>query len=89
MSLADLETTKCSLSAAIFDVDGVLLASRHERAWREALAGFVDPERLTSELYESRAVNPQLSGAIAVLEALGVPDQQRAFAHAECKQKRL
>lgn len=26
-----------TLAAAIFDVDGVLLASPHERAWREAL----------------------------------------------------
>ena len=26
-----------AVSAAIFDVDGVLVASPHERAWREAL----------------------------------------------------
>ena len=79
MSLADLKTTKCSLAAAIFDVDGVLLASPHERAWREALGGFADPERLTTELYESRvAGKPRLSGAIAVLEALGVPDAKQA-----------
>lgn len=91
MSLADLKTTKCSLAAAIFDVDGVLLASPHERAWREALGGFADPERLTTELYESRvAGKPRLSGAIAILEALGVKDaKQRAFTYAECKQKRL
>ena len=28
-----------SLSAVIFDVDGVLVASPHERAWREAPSG--------------------------------------------------
>ena len=28
------------ICAAIFDVDGVLVASPHERAWREALTGF-------------------------------------------------
>ena len=30
------------LKAGIFDVDGVLLASPHERAWREALQGFAE-----------------------------------------------
>ncbi len=30
--------TDPALTAGIFDVDGVLLASPHERAWREALA---------------------------------------------------
>ncbi|MBA3049239.1 MAG: HAD family phosphatase, partial [Brevundimonas sp.] len=28
------------LTAGIFDVDGVLLASPHERAWRDALGTF-------------------------------------------------
>ena len=31
------------LTAAIFDVDGVLLASPHEQAWRDALSGVADP----------------------------------------------
>ena len=30
-----------AVSAAIFDVDGVLVASPHERAWREAVAAYV------------------------------------------------
>jgi beta-phosphoglucomutase len=38
-----------TLTAAIFDVDGVLLASPHERAWREALKGFAEPGRFTAE----------------------------------------
>jgi HAD superfamily hydrolase (TIGR01509 family) len=79
------------LSAAIFDVDGVLLASPHERAWREALQGLADPERFTTALYQAAvAGKPRLSGARAALEALGVPDaEKRAPAYAETKQKRL
>jgi beta-phosphoglucomutase len=82
---------KRSLAAGIFDVDGVLLASPHERAWREALQAFADPERLTTELYQAHiAGKPRLSGALAILEALGVADaKQRAFVYAECKQKRV
>jgi beta-phosphoglucomutase len=80
-----------TLTAAIFDVDGVLLASPHERAWREALKGFADPDRFTTAMYEAHvAGKPRLSGAFAALEALGVPDATRqAAAYAEHKQKRL
>jgi beta-phosphoglucomutase-like phosphatase (HAD superfamily) len=39
-----------TLTAVIFDVDGVLLASPHERAWREALGGFADPDRFTTAM---------------------------------------
>jgi beta-phosphoglucomutase len=80
-----------TLTAAIFDVDGVLLASPHERAWREALKGFADPGRFTTAMYETQvAGKPRLSGARAALEALGVPDSGRqAIAYAEHKQKRL
>jgi beta-phosphoglucomutase len=41
------------LRAAIFDVDGVLLASPHERAWRDALAGITDPARFTTAMYQA------------------------------------
>jgi len=79
------------LRAGIFDVDGVLLASPHERAWREALEGFAEPERLTTALYQAHvAGKPRLSGACAALEALGVPDAERqAPAYAERKQERI
>jgi beta-phosphoglucomutase-like phosphatase (HAD superfamily) len=79
------------LKAAIFDVDGVLLASPHERAWREALRGFANPDLFTSALYQSNvAGKPRLSGARAALEALGVADAERqAVPYAERKQKRL
>ena len=47
------------LTVALFDVDGVLLASPHERAWREALAGYADPARFTTGVYHAQvACNP-------------------------------
>jgi beta-phosphoglucomutase len=89
--VSDLRPFKRSLAAAIFDVDGVLLDSPHERVWREALQGFADPQLLTTEIYQAHvAGKPRLSGALAVLEALGVPDpQQKALAYEDRKQARL
>jgi beta-phosphoglucomutase len=79
------------LSAGIFDVDGVLLASPHEQAWREALSGVADPRLFTPKMYQAHvAGKPRLSGARAALEALGVPDAERQSVwYAERKQKRL
>ena len=63
------------LSAAIFDVDGVLVASPHERAWRESLAGLTDPARFTTEFYQAHvAGKARMEGAVAALEKLGVAD---------------
>jgi beta-phosphoglucomutase len=63
------------LPGAIFDVDGVLVASPHERAWREALDGYADRARFTTDFYQARvAGKPRLDGARATLEGLGVPD---------------
>jgi beta-phosphoglucomutase len=96
MSMRELEEPRSDhpqiLTAAIFDVDGVLLASPHEQAWREALVGSIaEPARFTTAMYQAHvAGKPRLSGARAALEALGEPDAERkAFAYAECKQKRL
>ena len=79
------------LVAAIFDVDGVLLASPHERAWRESLVGLADPARFTTATYQAHvAGKPRLPGARAALQALGVPDAARhAEAFARRKQARL
>ena len=74
--------------AAIFDVDGVLVDSPHERAWREALqrlmtvawpdlAGSTSyaPERFTSQFYQAAiAGKPREAGARAALEYFGIPD---------------
>jgi HAD superfamily hydrolase (TIGR01509 family) len=80
-----------TLKAAIFDVDGVLLASPHERAWRDALRGFADPDRFTTAIYQAHvAGKPRLSGARAALEALGVSNAAgQAAVYAERKQRRL
>jgi beta-phosphoglucomutase len=77
--------------AAIFDVDGVLLASPHERAWRESLLGFADPARFTTAMYQAHvAGKPRLVGARAVLDIVGASGAAgRADAYADAKQKRL
>jgi HAD superfamily hydrolase (TIGR01509 family) len=79
------------LTACIFDVDGVLLASPHEQAWREALSGFADPERFTTAMYQAQvAGKPRLEGARAALEALDVPNAGQLTArYAQLKQERL
>lgn len=79
------------LRAAIFDVDGVLLASPHEPAWREALEGFADPARFTHQIYEALvAGKPRLAGARAALEAVGVTaSAEQVILYAGRKQKRL
>jgi HAD superfamily hydrolase (TIGR01509 family) len=64
-----------AVSAAIFDVDGVLVASPHERAWRETLDGFADPSGFTTEFYQAYvAGKPPLDGARSALERLGGRD---------------
>jgi beta-phosphoglucomutase-like phosphatase (HAD superfamily) len=79
------------LTAAIFDVDGVLLASPHEQAWRDALSGLADPARFTTAMYQAAvAGKPRMAGALAALEALGVPGATaRVDAYAARKQARL
>jgi beta-phosphoglucomutase-like phosphatase (HAD superfamily) len=93
-----------SLPGVIFDVDGVLVASPHERAWRESLDGLMRgdwralaphasyrPGAFTTEVYQSRvAGKPRHSGAIAVLEYFGVPDAaSRASEYAAAKQRQV
>src|SRR5690606_18988331 len=86
---------------AIFDVDGVLVDSPHERAWRQALRELMEgewadirdrttwsPEAFTSEVYQ-RVISgrPRMSGALGALEHFGVPDAvTRAKAYADRKQ---
>ena len=91
MRICERSDQSRTLTAGIFDVDGVLLASPHERAWREALAGFAEPARFTTAMYQAHvAGRPRLSGALAALKALGVADaEQLAVVYAERKQQRL
>src|SRR6266702_1792369 len=73
---------------AIFDVDGVLVDSPHEKAWRESLrelmeGGWSDirdettwsPGAFTPHVYQEQlSGKPRMSGARAALEYFGVPD---------------
>ncbi|MGE5442115.1 MAG: HAD family hydrolase [Bacteroidota bacterium] len=92
------------LTAAIFDVDGVLVASPHERAWQEALAELMQgewreiapatsyaPGRFDTAVYQAHvAGKPRMSGARAVLDYFGVPEAaRRAIEYGERKQRRI
>jgi trehalose/maltose hydrolase-like predicted phosphorylase/beta-phosphoglucomutase-like phosphatase (HAD superfamily) len=73
---------------AIFDVDGVLVDSPHELAWREAFRALMEgewrdirdqtsysPERFTPAVYQQvMAGMPRMAGARAAMEHFGVPD---------------
>ena len=87
---------------AIFDVDGVLVDTPHERAWRDTLQELMEtrwssirartsysPERFTSEVYQRVvAGKPRMNGARAALEWFDVPNvEQRAEIYAERKQE--
>ena len=86
---------------AIFDVDGVLVDSPHEQAWREGLRELMEnewsdirpqtsyaPEKFTPEVYQRvMSGKPRYAGARAVLEHFGVPDpEQRAREYGDRKQ---
>jgi beta-phosphoglucomutase-like phosphatase (HAD superfamily) len=86
---------------AIFDVDGVLVDSPHEQAWREGLRQLMEnewsdvrdqttytPEKFTPEVYQRvMSGKPRYAGAQAVLEHFGVPDpEQRALEYGDRKQ---
>ena len=80
-----------AFQGAIFDVDGVIVDSPHELAWREALKELLEgewrdirgrtswtAERFTTQVYQQVvAGKPRLAGARAALEYFGVPDVGR------------
>jgi len=92
-------------NGAIFDVDGVLVDSPHERAWQDALmrlmagpwrdiAGQTSyaPEKYTTEVYQTYvAGKPRAAGAKAALDYFGVPDPdgQRLSEYCDTKQADL
>lgn len=86
---------------AIFDVDGVLVDSPHEAAWREALRELMESEwsdisgetswtaeRFTPQVYQQvMSGKPRMSGARAALDYFEVPNAEtRVDAYAERKQ---
>jgi HAD superfamily hydrolase (TIGR01509 family) len=95
---------QATFAGVIFDVDGVLIDSPHELAWRETLEHLMAtcwrdlrprtsyaPARFTTAVYQAQvAGKPRLAGARAALEYFGVPDAAtRASVYADAKQQRL
>ncbi|MGH2897160.1 MAG: HAD family hydrolase [Solirubrobacteraceae bacterium] len=87
---------------AIFDVDGVLVDSPHEAAWRDTFGELMasdwaairdettwTPAAFTPDVYQQvLSGKPRMEGALAALEHFGVPDPEtRVDAYAERKQE--
>jgi beta-phosphoglucomutase len=93
------------LEGGIFDIDGVLLDTPHERAWREALQELMagpwralapqttyTPAAFTTAVYQEQvAGKPREAGAAAALAYFHVPDPEgaRTREYAEAKQALL
>jgi beta-phosphoglucomutase-like phosphatase (HAD superfamily) len=86
---------------AIFDVDGVLVDSPHERAWKDSLRELMENDwadiadrtswsdaRFTPQVYQQvMSGKPRMSGALGALRYFRVPDAaERAEAYAANKQ---
>jgi beta-phosphoglucomutase-like phosphatase (HAD superfamily) len=79
-----------AFQGAIFDVDGVLVDSPHEKAWRESLRELMEsewsdirdrttwsPEAFTPRVYEEQmSGKPRLAGARAAFEYFHIPDDE-------------
>jgi beta-phosphoglucomutase-like phosphatase (HAD superfamily) len=91
-----------AFEGAIFDVDGVLVDSPHEKAWRDSLRELMEsdwseirdetswtPEAFTAAVYqEEMSGKPRMSGARAALDHFGVPDaEKRTERYADHKQE--
>lgn len=94
--------TTDGFKGAIFDVDGVLVNSPHERAWRDSLTELMhtdwaqirdqtawSQERFTPQVYQQvMSGKPRMSGALAALEYFQVPQaDERAKTYAARKQE--
>ena len=96
--------TIMAFQGAIFDVDGVLVDSPHELAWRESFKVLMETEwsgirdqtswtreRFTPEVYQQvMAGMPRMAGARAAMEHFGVPDiESRVEQYAAGKQEHV
>jgi beta-phosphoglucomutase len=94
-------TDQQGFRGAIFDVDGVLVDSPHEAAWRDAFRELMEsdwadirdqtswtPDAFTAKVYqEVLSGKPRMAGAMAALEFFGVPEPEtRVDAYADHKQ---
>src|SRR5436305_2113942 len=97
-------TAEPGFRGAIFDVDGVLVDSPHEAAWRESLAELMEgdwadireqttwtPTAFTAEVYQQVVSGkPRMDGALAALEHFAVPEAStRVEAYAAHKQEKV
>ena len=88
----------------VFDVDGVLVDSPHERAWRDGLQQLMEnewsdirdqtsysPEAFTPQVYQTQMSGmPRYKGAQAALEYFEVPDaEKRAQEYGDRKQEMI
>ncbi|MCA1729469.1 MAG: HAD-IA family hydrolase [Actinobacteria bacterium] len=88
----------------VFDVDGVLVDSPHERAWRDGLQQLMEnewsdirdqtsysPEAFTPQVYQTEMSGmPRYKGAQAALEYFEVPDaEERAQEYGDRKQEMI
>jgi trehalose/maltose hydrolase-like predicted phosphorylase/beta-phosphoglucomutase-like phosphatase (HAD superfamily) len=93
---------RSTFDGAIFDIDGVLVDSPHEPAWRETLRELMEgswadlrprttwaPERFTTQVYqEFVAGKPRESGARAALAYFGLSGEEKLVEeYAERKQR--
>ncbi len=91
-----------TFQGAIFDVDGVLVDSPHERAWRESLQELMEnqwrdiagqttwtAEAFTPQVYQQvMSGKPRMAGALAAMQYFNVPDpDRRSQEYADHKQQ--
>lgn len=95
-------TSSQAFRGAIFDVDGVLVDSPHEAAWRDVMRELMEgawadirdrtswtPAAFTPEVYQQvLSGKPRMEGALAALQHFGVPEpEERVDAYAARKQE--
>jgi beta-phosphoglucomutase-like phosphatase (HAD superfamily) len=93
-----------TFQGAIFDVDGVLVDSPHEPAWRDSLRELMEgdwsdiadrttwtPQAFTTEVYQQvLSGKPRMDGAVGALDYFHVPDvERRAQVYADRKQDKV